>query len=310
MDFVMRIYLQQCKDKNINFLKLKYRVKPTATTRDERRNQTDHGNITTDWAGYADDLILTFEDQENLQKGLTELDELFSRYHLKINVSKTKTMIINHNPTNNILADYPTSMVTLHNKPIENVKQFRYLGNEIKFNEPKTGDAEINLRISLAENKFNELSGKFTNRKFNIKTRVEIMNSIVRSRLLYNCQTWSTTKQQMGKISSSYCKMLRRMVNNGFKRKVGTEFHYHYTNEEILSICKTESISNYISRQQAKYLAHIARKPNTSIIKRLHFNDNKTIKQGRPINTLETEVLQNLDITADKFYLDALLRKL
>ena len=57
-------------------------------------------------------------------------------------------------------------MVTLHNKPIENVKQFRYLGNEIKFNEPKTGDAEINLRISLAENKFNELSAKIYKSEF------------------------------------------------------------------------------------------------------------------------------------------------
>ena len=135
MDFVMRIYLQQCKENTINFVKLKHRVRATATTREERRNQTDHGNITTDWAGYADDLILTFEDQENLQKGLTELDKLFSQYHLKINISKTKTMIINYNPTNNTSIEYPTSIATLHSKPIENVEQFRYLRNESLMNQ-------------------------------------------------------------------------------------------------------------------------------------------------------------------------------
>ena len=41
---------------------------------------------------------------------------------------------------------YPES-ITLQNQSIENVTNFRYLGNEIKFNEPSTGEAEVNLRI-------------------------------------------------------------------------------------------------------------------------------------------------------------------
>ena len=78
---------------------------------------------------------------------------------------------------------YPESIVTLQNQSIENVTTFRYLGDEIKFNEPSTGEAEVNLRISLAEAKFYEIIKRLTNYKIFLKTRVMILNSIVRSRL-------------------------------------------------------------------------------------------------------------------------------
>ena len=113
-----------------------------------------------DWVGYADDLGLVFEDVENLQKGLEALDESFKRYHLMINVTKTKTMILNYQHINNDCTTYPKTISTLKNIPVENVSKFRYLGDEIKYNEPSTGDAEIELRIELAEHKFYEISKK------------------------------------------------------------------------------------------------------------------------------------------------------
>ena len=68
MDFVMRIFLEECKVHDVKFLKLQYRVRSTATTREERKNNTDHGEVTVDWTGYADDLeLLFFEMQESLQ---------------------------------------------------------------------------------------------------------------------------------------------------------------------------------------------------------------------------------------------------
>ena len=109
---------------------------------------------TVDWSDYADDLELFFEDEDNLQKGLDLLDETFRRYHLSINITKTKTMIINYRYVNNDISMYPNSIVSLRNKTIENVNIFRYLGDDIKFDEPSTGDAEIDLRIAVAEAKF------------------------------------------------------------------------------------------------------------------------------------------------------------
>ena len=150
---------------------------------------------------------------------------------------------------------YPESIVTLQNQSIENVTTFRYLGDEIKFNEPSTGEAEVNLRISLAEAKFYEIIKRLTNYKIFLKTRVIIINSIVRSCLTYSCQTWNLTVTQMNKINSTYIQMLRKLVQNGSKTE---DFRYVYSNERILQRCKSEDIHTYVARQQESYLGHLA----------------------------------------------------
>ena len=61
MDYVMRVFMQKCEENNVKFLKLKYRIRATATTR---------GEHTVDWAGYADELELAFESISDLEKGL------------------------------------------------------------------------------------------------------------------------------------------------------------------------------------------------------------------------------------------------
>ena len=65
-------------------------------------------------------------------------------------------MIFNYKYINENLSTYPITMSNLNNVSIENVKTFRYLGDEIKYDEPSTGDAEVGLRIDVAEKKFFE----------------------------------------------------------------------------------------------------------------------------------------------------------
>ena len=49
---------------------------------------------------------------------------------------------------------YLEPTVSLENLQIEHVKVFRYLGDEVKFDEPTTGDAEIYLQFSIPQGKF------------------------------------------------------------------------------------------------------------------------------------------------------------
>ena len=201
---------------------------------------------------------------------------------------------------------YPKSIVTLEKQPIENVETFRYLGDEIKFNEPSTGDAEVDLRINIAEAKFYQIIKKLVNYKIYLKTRVLILNSLVRSRLTYSCQTWNLTQIQMQKINSAYLSMLRILVRNGCKRE---EFQYIMTNKKILELCNTEDIHTFVSKQQKSYLEHLARQPNKCLTKKLLFNDNRRTKVGRLAETLEEKVIKNCNMTKDQFYKLALKRK-
>ena len=48
------------------------------------------------------------------------------------------------------------------------------------YDEPSTGSAEIELRIDIAETTLYQYAKKLFNQKISLKTRVKIMNSIVR----------------------------------------------------------------------------------------------------------------------------------
>ena len=300
IDYVMRIFHEQCTSKQINFLKLKYRIPASATT----RNRSIVGTQKVDWVGYADDIVLNFEDTKNMQRAIDLLSSIFTRYHLEINVSKTKSIIMNHQYLN---TDYPTSIVNIHGKPIDNVKIFKYLGCHIKYDEASTGDSEINLRIDAAEHMFYTLGNKIMNHKIMLSTRIKIFNALVRSRMTYACQIWNLTKKQRNHINSKYISMIRKMVKGGYRRKEGS-FSYVLSNQDLLQKSNTESITRYVQRQQRNYVAHTVRKPDNSITKKLLFNGDRPSKQGRKV-TLYRSVIENEEVTPDAFHTSALSRQ-
>ena len=273
IDFVMRVYLERCKHIGIKFLQVNYKIPATATT----SNRALVGKQTIDWLGYADDLVLLFEDTKNLKLGLELLHSTFEKYQLKINLSKTKTMILNYSQTN---TTYPNSIVRLNSTPIENVTRFKYLGCNLKYDEPSTGNAELEMRIDTAHCKFYELGKNFMNHRISLTTHVKLFNALVRSRLTYSCQTWTITKKQASRMNAAYVSLLRRMVRGGFRRKEGT-YHYTLSNYDIVKKCKTEDIYQFMMRQQRNFTAHVIRGDNTRLTKRLLFNNNATKKPGR-----------------------------
>ena len=153
--------------------------------------------------------MLVFENEKELQRALIVLNDTFERFHLQINVGKTKAMIVNFHQHNDI-STYPEAICNFNQNPTETIKKFRYLGDDIQFDQSSTGDAENDLCIAVAKSKFNQLYKKLTNRNIKLKWRMMIPNSMVRRRLTYLCQTWNLTQQQQCyistiRISCSYC---------------------------------------------------------------------------------------------------------
>ena len=284
MDHVMRIFMEECKQNGVKFLKLSYKIPQEASS----TGRTSQGSFDMDWCGYADDLVLVFDDEGSLRKGLRLLDQTFSRYRLKINTSKTKTMIFNQQYENR---EYPVSIASLGDQKLDNVKTYRYLGAEIKYDEPTTGSAEMSLRTDAAECKFYSLTKNLLNMKINIKVRVQILNSLIRSRITYSCQTWSITKLQLNKMTSTYMSFLRKMTKGGYRRKENS-WGYVLTNEDLLRIAKTVDLPTFVKGQQRNYVQKIITQDNTSITKRLMFNNNKSSKTG-PMTTLLSSVVKN-----------------
>ena len=209
---------------------------------------------------------------------------------------KTETMIINHKYLLN--DEYPTSIVTLRGIPLNNVKEFKYLGSNLHHDQPNTGDIEINHRIQMANAKFAELSNLLQNAKIKIRTRIFFLNSYVRSRLTFSCQNWNLNNTQYEKLDVTYRTLLRRMVRGGFKRidESENEFRFKYTNAKIHQICGTKDVSIFIKGQQCNYAGHLVRMNVDRAVKQLMFNDDKCSKAGRSVPTLLDQVVSNNNI--------------
>ena len=303
IDYVMRVFLSECVEKKIKFIKLRYSIPKPAFISDSIFGE--YGEITFDWIGYADDLLLAFADRENLINGLRILNNVFQRYRLSVNVGKTKTMIYNFHGSDD---DYPDSVATLGDIAVNNVKEFKYLGCLIHYNQTTTGDAEITSRIDMAEAKFYEHGKKFMNHRVKLSVRISILNSLVRSRLTYGCQTWILTVAQKDRINAVYYSMIRKMVRGGYKRKPN-EWGFKFTNQNLLDLARTESVCSFVERQKKRYLAHVVRLPNTSLVKRMVFNSDATIIPGRQ-TTLLRSVLENENMSMKIFGKLAHLKKI
>ena len=114
-----------------------------------------------------------------------------------------------------------------------------------------------------------------------------MLNALVRSRLLYSCQTWSCTKAQMNNVNATYLSFIRKMVKGGYRRKVNS-WAYVFTNEDLLKMAGTENIHSFVGKQRLKFVTKIIRKDNTSIQKRLLFNNNDAIKREPKMNLMST----------------------
>ncbi|XP_066935323.1 uncharacterized protein [Clytia hemisphaerica] len=311
IDFVMRVFMSEANAESINFYKHSYRLNPRSISRANRismreNNLRNWGTSTLPWCGYADDLILFLISQLDLQSSINFLDQTFTRFGLSINALKTESMILNCTEQ-----DYPKSIIKLRNIDINNVKTFKYLGAFIHFEEPNTGDIEINYRIQQATNKFSEMTNLLQNFNVHLKTRIIFLNSYVRSRLIYSCQNWNLYSSQLERLNVTYRRFLRRMIRGGFRfvNESNNDFRYQVTNKRLHEICGTSDLSNFIGKQQLVYAKHVIRMTHERSIKLLMFNDDKYTKRGRPFKTLLDQVTDQNSLTTDGLCNSAMLRK-
>ena len=300
MDYVLRVFLLECSKSKLDFVKLNYLIPAEAVKNKSNFNIGLNGKFTLDWIGYADDLVLVFTDQRSLQRGLNMLSDTFKRYQLTINVSKTKTMIFNYSGI-----EYPHTIAQLDNKALDNVDDFCYLGAQIHRSEHTTGNAEINFRVDSAENKFYQHSKKFLNKRISLRTRVEIFNSLVRSRLTYGCQTWTLSTKHENQLNASYVRMLRMMIRQRFKRKEDSWAFIILTNNDIINRCKTDTLPTFIKRQQERFMTKVISSEDDSVIKRMTFNNDASHQRG-PKRSLLQSVVANSNCQEAEFFKKAL----
>ena len=138
----------------------------------------------------------------------------------------------------------------LDGKPLNQVEHFNYLGSYISWDGKC--DKEINRRIAIAKNRFNNIRSLLTNTKRSIKTRMRFAKSYIWSILLYGCESWNISKQFEKKINATEMWIWRRILKVSWTERK--------TNEEVLQAMDTSrELMNTIRRRQLRFMGHTIR---------------------------------------------------
>ncbi|XP_061171868.1 uncharacterized protein LOC133181367 [Saccostrea echinata] len=235
---------------------------------------------------FADDLALLSHNHSRMQDKTTRLATTSAGTGLKINLKKTELMKIN------TTAQTP---VTVGGEPIKEVESFIYLGSVV--DRQGGTDRDIRSTIGKARTAFTMLKNIWASKNIRITTKLRILNSNVKSILLYGAETWRSTKATLQKIQTFYNTCLRRIFNIRWPERI--------SNEELWKRAGQESMDVQIRQRKWGWIGHTLRKPPSSITRQaLTWNPQGKRKRGRPRNTWRRDSESELK-TQDMTWQDA-----
>ena len=151
-DYALRIFDDRKANDGIVGLAIPYNIPDAATNRAQKSQAPASGICNDDEEAYADDLGLFSWSVEELRKIIRILHQVFTEFGLNINDDKTKTMAFNWEASN--ITPYPSSILNINGKDIENVSAFQYLGVWLTCDKINIGQNELERRVNSAFNAF------------------------------------------------------------------------------------------------------------------------------------------------------------
>ncbi|XP_062587192.1 uncharacterized protein LOC134248835 [Saccostrea cucullata] len=174
---------------------------------------------------FADNLALLSHNQSQMQDKTTRLATTSAGTGLKINLKKTELMKINTTVQ---------ASVTVGGEPIKEVESFIYLGSVV--DRQGGTDRDIKSRIGKARTAFTMLKNIWASKIIPITTKLRILNSSVKSILLYGAETWRMTKATLQKIQTFYNTCLRRIFNIRWPERISNEELWKRAGQEPMDI--------------------------------------------------------------------------
>jgi len=195
---------------------------------------------------YADDAVLVADKRKKLQRMIDRLNETCREYGMKVNIKKTKVMIINKEDRD----DGTSRTVMLEGVPLEQVNRFKYLGSWIT--QDARSEEDIRARVGMAKAAFWQ-NKELMRRNIRLNTKMKILNCYVFSILNYGCESWTWNMAMQKKVDSFEKWCYRRMLKISWMDKV--------TDIELLKRMKMKSLHfmTDLKKRKAKYAGHVLR---------------------------------------------------
>jgi hypothetical protein len=191
---------------------------------------------------FADDQGMVANSEAGLQRLMDGLNETAKRYDMKINVKKTKTMVVSKKGGDSI-------EIKIDGHRVEQVQKFKYLGSIITEDGRCTDD--VRARIGMAKEAFRKRKELLTKR-MSKDLRKRMIKALVWPVALYGCETWTLRKEEVNKISAFEMWLWRNMEKVSWKDKK--------TNEDVLKLVgESRHIVDIIIERKKNWIGHVLR---------------------------------------------------
>jgi hypothetical protein len=191
---------------------------------------------------FADDQGMVSNTERGLQRIMNRLNEAAKKFDMRINVKKTKTMIVSkkENMKVNIMVD---------GQSVEQVVKFKYLGSMLSDDGKCMTD--IKTRIALAKEAFNKRRELLV-RRMSKRVKKKIVKCLIWPVVLYGCETWSMGKIEKDKMSAFEMWVWRRMERVSYKDRK--------TNEQVLiDVGEKRSLLQTVLMRKKNWIGHVMR---------------------------------------------------
>jgi Reverse transcriptase (RNA-dependent DNA polymerase) len=191
---------------------------------------------------FADDQGMVASTEQGLKKVMDGLNEAAKTYDMKINVKKTKTMVVSRE-------EGRTANIIIDGQNVEQVKKFKYLGAIMT--ENGTCIEEVKARIGMAKEAFSRTKELVTKGlKKELKKR--LVKTLVWSVALYGCETWTMKKEVVDRLNAFEMWGWRRMEKVSWKDKK--------TNEAIMvSVGEERCFVQAVMKRKKNWIGHVVR---------------------------------------------------
>ena len=208
---------------------------------------------------YADDIVLVSTTKEGLQKAIDIVHNYCEKWKLEVNSKKTKCMTFTKG------TQKEKNIFTIGGKPLENVKEFKYLG--IVMNKKNcTFTPAIQALKTKATRALYGLRAKVNLYALPVSLALKLFDSLIKPIFLYASEAWEpflnqdTVKWDYNDIEKVHMQFLKRVL--GVNRAT--------TNILVRGEVNRHSLQWDITRRNIKYAKYINNKEDHTLVKQAY----------------------------------------
>ena len=249
---------------------------------------------------FADDTVLIAESEKDLQKLVSEFDNVCRRRKLKVNENKSKVMVFERSRSEvvdfadkyRVKTECPRECsIVLNGKELEEVDEFKYLGSVMCKHGSMEG--ETRERALQGRKVVGSLGRVMSERTVSMEVKKQLRDSVIVPTITYAGETWVWNGRQRSRIQAVEMSYLRGAC--GGNRMDGE------SNEDVyskfgMSRCGEGmkcGVVEMVKRSTLRWFGHMERMPGSEMTKRVYRSVVKAVAaRGRPPVKWEDRVLE------------------